>query len=80
MIFYLKALGAAAILLAALIIGGRYTAYTRRVGEEYSALLELTLHMRERLDCYLATGEQMLTGFRSECLEGLGFFDGETRD
>lgn len=77
MIFYLKALGAAAILLAALIIGGRYTAYTRRVGEEYSALLELTLHMRERLDCYLATGEQMLTGFRSECLEGLGFFDGE---
>ena len=77
MIFYLKALGAGAILLAALILGRGYTAYTRRVGAEYSAILDLLAHMKEQLDCYLTAGAQMLSGFSSERLSELGFFEVE---
>ena len=77
MSYYVAAAGSGLILLFAYLVGRGYAAYAGRRYDQYEGLVALIEHMKGQLECYLAGGEAMLDGFRSDTLSEVGFFDGE---
>ena len=68
-------IGTSAISLAALLIGGAYSAYIKRRVREYTAYLELLELMRRDISCSLATSEELGAHAKISMLEELGFLE-----
>ena len=77
MSFYGSVAGGLLLLLSAYLLWKGYDSYLKKRSGEYEDLVRLLEHMAQQLECRLSEGAAMLSGFCSDRLSELGFFQGE---
>ena len=68
-----RALGAVILLCASLFVGRAYEKYLEGRLSEAREILRMLLHMREKINAFLCPQRELLSDFRSDILERVGF-------
>ena len=68
MSFFTKLFGLTLLLLAAWLIGAGYSSYCKKRLKQTEDFLSLVMHVRKRIEVFMATQKKLLCGYESDSL------------